>query len=291
MDFGTYLKTAREERRIDLDVISASTKINRRLLADLEKNDLTRWPPHKVYRRGYVRSYAKAIGLNADEVVRQFEAEFEEQKSASAVKPAPAQPKSSRYRLTKTAAAVAVSGGLLLGLSLSIVDSRNTISSSVRSERTSPHASSPKPQERAVTRASLQSPVRHASVVAEPSVAADSNVVDGSSIVAETATASQAGSDESNIEGEIRISSNPPGAWVTVNDIGYGSAPLRVQFLPLRSYRIRFVRAGYRIAETRVTLTAERPNQTINLVLRADPALEGTRAKSDEGATNRISEP
>ena len=76
MDFGTYLKTARQERRIGLDAVAATTKIKHTLLRDLEANDVSRWPAQTVYRHGFIRAYAKAVGLNPDDLVRRFDAEF-----------------------------------------------------------------------------------------------------------------------------------------------------------------------------------------------------------------------
>jgi len=46
-------------------------KTKRSLLDDLERNDVSRWPPG-IFGRALVREYAKSIGLPADDVVRQF---------------------------------------------------------------------------------------------------------------------------------------------------------------------------------------------------------------------------
>jgi transcriptional regulator with XRE-family HTH domain len=66
--FGRRLRLGRERQGISLDAIADSTKINRSLLADLERGDLSKWPPG-IYRRAFVREYAGAIGLEADAVV------------------------------------------------------------------------------------------------------------------------------------------------------------------------------------------------------------------------------
>ena len=69
--FGARLRQQREERGIPLSVIAGQTKIKLSLLEGLERDDLAHWPPG-IFRRAYVRSYAAAIGLNADEVVNEF---------------------------------------------------------------------------------------------------------------------------------------------------------------------------------------------------------------------------
>lgn len=69
--FGERLRRHRERRGIALDAISESTKIAASLFAGLERGDCSRWPAG-LYSRAYVRSYAEAIGLNADDIVEEF---------------------------------------------------------------------------------------------------------------------------------------------------------------------------------------------------------------------------
>jgi transcriptional regulator with XRE-family HTH domain len=73
--FGEQLKRQRERRGISLRAISESTKIAASLFAGLENGDCSRWPAG-IYSRSYVRAYAEAIGLNADDVVEDFAAVF-----------------------------------------------------------------------------------------------------------------------------------------------------------------------------------------------------------------------
>jgi transcriptional regulator with XRE-family HTH domain len=68
---GPLLQAHRERQGLTLEALAQSTKVSRSLLADLERNDLSRWPPG-IYGRALVREYAKSIGLPADDVVRQF---------------------------------------------------------------------------------------------------------------------------------------------------------------------------------------------------------------------------
>src|SRR5262245_61586986 len=69
--FGSRLRSERERRRIALEVIAENTKISIGLLKGLERNDLSRWPSG-IFRRSFIRSYAEAIGLDADETLREF---------------------------------------------------------------------------------------------------------------------------------------------------------------------------------------------------------------------------
>ena len=68
---GPLLRSHRERRGVTLDALADSMKFKASLLAALERNDVSRWPPG-IYGRALVREYAKSIGLPADDVVRQF---------------------------------------------------------------------------------------------------------------------------------------------------------------------------------------------------------------------------
>ena len=69
--FGTRLRQHREQQQISLEAIARDTKIKQSLLEGLERDSLSHWPGG-IFRRAYVRSYAKAIHLNPDEVLREF---------------------------------------------------------------------------------------------------------------------------------------------------------------------------------------------------------------------------
>jgi cytoskeletal protein RodZ len=69
--FGSRLRYERERRQIALKSIAESTKIGMPLLEGLERDDLSRWPSG-IFRKSFIRSYAEAIGVNADAVVREF---------------------------------------------------------------------------------------------------------------------------------------------------------------------------------------------------------------------------
>src|SRR6186713_3164769 len=68
---GRRLRAERERRRITLESIAANTKISIGLLRALERDDVARWPTG-IFRRSFVRAYAAAIGLDADEVLHEF---------------------------------------------------------------------------------------------------------------------------------------------------------------------------------------------------------------------------
>jgi hypothetical protein len=69
--FGPRLRSERERRGISIDTIVAVTKVGADLWIGLECNDFSKWPSG-IFARAFVRDYAKAIGMDADEVVDEF---------------------------------------------------------------------------------------------------------------------------------------------------------------------------------------------------------------------------
>jgi hypothetical protein len=71
--FGTRLRLQREEQQIPLATIAEQTKIKLSLLEGLERDDVSRWPTG-IFRRSYFRAYARAIGLEPDRMLNEFQA-------------------------------------------------------------------------------------------------------------------------------------------------------------------------------------------------------------------------
>lgn len=69
--FGEELRREREIRGISLKEIADATKISKRFLEALERND-HRTLPAPVFTRGFVREYARYVGLNAEEMVNRY---------------------------------------------------------------------------------------------------------------------------------------------------------------------------------------------------------------------------
>ena len=65
---GDVLKNARENKGLTLDEIALETKIQKRYLEDLEKEDFEDMPG-KVYERGFLRTYAEALDLDVKEIL------------------------------------------------------------------------------------------------------------------------------------------------------------------------------------------------------------------------------
>lgn len=69
--FGDELRREREIRAISLKEIADATKISKRFLEAIENND-HKTLPAPVFTRGFVREYARYLGLNAEEMVNRY---------------------------------------------------------------------------------------------------------------------------------------------------------------------------------------------------------------------------
>lgn len=81
---GIWLRRERERRGVSLTAIADQTKLSIALLQGLEADDLSRWPGG-IFRRAFARSYATAIGVDPDLVVRRLEEEHPSQDGTPAL--------------------------------------------------------------------------------------------------------------------------------------------------------------------------------------------------------------
>jgi transcriptional regulator with XRE-family HTH domain len=77
VEFGSQLRRERERRKVTLASVAESTKINKSLLAALERGDPSRWPSG-IYRRAFLREYAAAVGLPSESMITEFQRLFPE---------------------------------------------------------------------------------------------------------------------------------------------------------------------------------------------------------------------
>jgi cytoskeletal protein RodZ len=108
--FGLWLRRQREARAISLREIADSTKISVRYLEALEQDRFDVLPA-QVFVRGFLREYARFVGLDPDEAINHFLASYAVPRpAAGAESPAP----------RRRAAPSAWGYGLLLGLAVVI---------------------------------------------------------------------------------------------------------------------------------------------------------------------------
>ncbi|NLW07820.1 MAG: helix-turn-helix domain-containing protein, partial [Clostridia bacterium] len=72
---GTILRNARLDKGISLREVEEATKIRLRYLEALENGEFEQLPG-RVYALGFLRSYARFLGLDVKELTERFKAEF-----------------------------------------------------------------------------------------------------------------------------------------------------------------------------------------------------------------------
>jgi cytoskeletal protein RodZ len=249
--FGAFLRAQREARHLTVQQIAETTKIAARHFTSLERGDIRRWPGG-MYRRAMVRAYAQAVGLNVDETVRRFLAVFPEQDGPAVASPTP-QPEARRPAVFRRVASVTGIAGLS---AVVILIGWNAVSY-IRGAMQSDIVSTP-----------------------PPAPAGESATVEtiGPTLPNETPSASTpeatSGATEETIqnavaptEGELFVESDPEGAQVTVNGVGWGRTPVTIKYLPIGQKRVRLTKDGYVSIERRVQISAERPVGALRVTL------------------------
>jgi cytoskeleton protein RodZ len=266
--FGEFLRHARERRRLTLEQIAGETKIAPRLLTSLEQGNVQSMPKG-MYRRAMLRAYAESVGLDTEAALNEFERTFEEphpRETPLPTLPLPAATRQDAGRSTSRRRAIAGAiGGLglatVVGLGLWWGLSRDT-------ERVTPRP----PQ--AVVAPVAPPPAATNVSAAQPTAPATAGVTATSGthqVPAPTPASPAIPEAPLATEGRLVVVSEPPGARVTVNGIGWGATPLTIPYLPLGEKRVRLTMNGYISEERTVRVDGRRPNATVRIALRARP--------------------
>ena len=109
MGIGSDLRQAREQRGLTLRDISERTKIRQAVLRAIESDDF-QGLPGSVIMRGFLKLYAREVGLNPDEIGRRYTAEVEAPAVEEHAVPAhaPLSPGESTRRVSRVALAAIV---------------------------------------------------------------------------------------------------------------------------------------------------------------------------------------
>lgn len=70
-EFGDKFRKTRETKELSLEDVSNVTKINRRMLQAIEEEHFDQLPGG-VFNRGFIRAYAKHLGLNPEDAVNDY---------------------------------------------------------------------------------------------------------------------------------------------------------------------------------------------------------------------------
>jgi len=269
-DFGERLLRGRELKKRSLEDIAAATKIGIHQLRALERGDLHRLPAG-FYRRAIVRQYANAVGLDEQETLRDLASVGKEDDSDTqslepvAERRGDAGSSSFPPAMWSGAAALVFLGAVAVAAT-----------AWYRAGTTTPPADAP------VTTASALAPEADAPAIAlvaeTKGVRANAGDIELATAPAVSQTPTPTQTETGNVaaddatEGELTVTSDPSGALVTVNGIGWGQTPVTIRYLPFGKKLIRATKPGYvsgqrvldfgsdhRVRSVRVQLSPESP--------------------------------
>ena len=230
---GEWLRRTREARGLSLDDISRETKIPLRNLQALELGRLGAQPT--FYQRAVVRAVAKAVGVDERLALERLDAAI----PAVATPPTAEVPRPRTNVTVSTAFVVLALGALML---TGAVRQASNESFDATASRREPATVAPEPPVTQAAGVSAAVSVAAVPVVATPAVAASFT--------------------------ELVVRTEPAGAHVTVNGIGWGASPVTIRHLPPGTKHVRATKEGFAATERVLTLDAGQP-QALDLVLAA----------------------
>jgi cytoskeletal protein RodZ len=264
---GELLRHAREARGLTLDSIASETRIQRRYLEALEHDDLGA-TPGGFYQRAEIRAYARAVGLDQEQALARLEAGLKTETPPITPPPPSVQLEPGRGRAyVPLVLGVAVVAAALFGRftsrDTSALEQVDTPTAQSRSNSTTSASAIA-----AVADARLPEPPSSAAVVTVASQPADQA---GLANIQESATSESAtGVDPSVTAIGLVVTTQPAGAQVTVNGIGWGPSPVTISYLPPGDKRIRVSKDGF-VAEERVFRVSDGQRQELDIRLTAAP--------------------
>lgn len=95
--FGAILRRRREELKLSLDDVAASTRIRKTYIHALEEENLSVLPG-AVYSIGFLRIYARQLGLSAESLISSLETEARGDDQGASLTTGSAQPSSAKSR-------------------------------------------------------------------------------------------------------------------------------------------------------------------------------------------------
>jgi len=215
---GGWLRRAREARGLTVAAVTAETKIPPRHLEALERGDAMGLPA--FYQRAEVRAVARAVGVDEDQALARLQVVLAPVELPTSPPPKPAPRVGSEYTFLTLGAVIALVA--LVGLG--------------QFERTS--ASDQITNALTAEAWPLTSHIELAATASSPAIA---NAASTAALPASGPT-------------ELVIRTQPEGARVTVNGIGWGVSPVTIRHLEPGDKRIRVTLDGYAPTERAVAI-------------------------------------
>jgi cytoskeletal protein RodZ len=289
---GELLRQARERKGLTLEKLASETKIPRRHLEALERDNLAAMPG-EFYQRAEIRTYARAVGLDQKLVLAQFESSFKPVEVREPPRTTPHAPEATgnrTYLLLTLGAAVAAA--LIVGAMAARSASSAQLSKAPPVVYSAPQAAPPPavtsqdtqtaPREQVVA-TSQAATASQGATASQPAAASQpsprSEVTTPASIVktdtavaAEASPAAVAAAAEPSAAAKaaLVVTTEPGGARVTVNGIGWGLSPVTIPYLPPGDKRIRVSKEGFETQE-RVLRIGDGQRHSLDIQLDSAP--------------------
>jgi PEGA domain-containing protein/helix-turn-helix protein len=247
--FGEFLRHAREHRGLTIQQISYETKIPSRHLDALELGRLFE-VPGGAYRRGEIIAYAKAVGLDRRLALDELERVMQTLESPEPPEPMVRIPVREPLGLRPLLVVGLIGGAIVAVMMWRAAASDDDSFATTAAQPSAGVVSSPGP-----------------SATADKGAAASPDPAIGSGDAALEPPPIEINKD---IRGELVIASEPPGARVTLDGIGWGSTPLTIRNLPPGAKEIRVTKDGY-AASVRVVRLEPDTTTRVSIPLRKTP--------------------
>jgi cytoskeletal protein RodZ len=270
MGFGEWLRRSREARGVTLEGITQETRIPRKHLEAIERGNLSLLP--EFYQRAEVRAIARTIGLDEEMALARLQSAVTPVQPVVDVPPIAEPARRAPTGSIAWAAGALVLGAVLLwwGVSGWSFTTETAADSSARPAQRS--ATAPLPLD-----APAPTPITLGTTPgitpATTPAAVDSTLrlsPERTSDVALPPPPDAALASPATAVTELVVTSEPEGARVTVNGIGWGTTPIAIRHLPPGEKRIRVSKVGFQAAE-RVLVVEDGRRQSVSIPLPAVP--------------------
>ena len=256
-EFGEHLQRGRQQTQRSLQEIADATKISMHQLRALERGDLDRLPDG-LYRRAIVRQYAETIGLNVEQTIRDLErvstdvdVDAESLEAFARRGDAGSSPFTTAW-WSSAAALVVLGAAAALATAWYRAGTAAPAAPPVTANAPTPEAEAP----------------AIALVAATEAVRANAGDIELATEPAVSPTPTETGSvADDATEGELRITSEPAGALVTVNGVGWGPTPVTIRYMPFGRKVIRAAKPGYVSAQRGFDFIPDRRVRSVRIQL------------------------
>lgn len=137
---GEFFRQVRETKGLTLDEVAIKTRIHPEYLKALEESNFAKLP-EQVFAKGFVRSYARSLGLDEDDAMRRFSVSagtfYDKHEERERLRQQ--QVEDERKRKANRKAVIAAAGVALLGLVLLLTREQGPVSVMQPAEPDAPH--------------------------------------------------------------------------------------------------------------------------------------------------------